>query len=63
MGVIGKRKIIWQGKDIGEITIINDMPDYSNDPFFKKKKEDTIEFIKKHPIPQDFRSSDKKRRK
>lgn len=37
------------------ITIVDD-PKYwdaiRNDPFFKKKHQDAIEFIKKHPLPE-----------
>ncbi|WP_316815495.1 hypothetical protein [Pedobacter nyackensis] len=27
---------------------------YANAPFFKKKDEEAIAFLKKHPIPVDF---------
>ncbi|SMC60897.1 hypothetical protein [Pedobacter nyackensis] len=27
---------------------------YANAPFFKKKDEEAITFLKKHPIPVDF---------
>lgn len=27
---------------------------YANAPFFKKKDEEAITFLKKHPIPADF---------
>jgi hypothetical protein len=27
---------------------------YTNAPFFKKKDEEAIQFLKKHPLPSDF---------
>jgi hypothetical protein len=27
---------------------------YANAPFFKKKDEEAIRFLKKHPVPPDF---------
>ena len=34
---------------------IKKMKDYSDDPFFKKKAEDAIKFLKKHPLPKSFK--------
>ncbi len=34
----------------GSVTIDKNMRDYSNEPFFKKKKEDAIAFLKKHNL-------------
>jgi len=31
------------------------MRDYSDDPFFKKKAEDAIKFLKKHPLPNSLK--------
>jgi hypothetical protein len=36
------------GQDVGAVT------KYANAPFFKKKDEEAIKFLKKHPIPVDF---------
>ncbi len=39
-------------KDEIKVTIVKDMRDYSEDPFFKKKAESAKEFLKKHPLPE-----------
>lgn len=36
------------------ITIVNKMRDYSNDPVVIKKAERATEFLKKHPLPEEF---------
>lgn len=38
--------------DTSNITVDKNKKSYRNDPFFKKKMADAIEFIKKHPIPE-----------
>lgn len=40
-------------------TIVNEMRNYSEDPFFKKKTEAAKAFLKKHPIPESFFKRDK----
>ena len=45
---------------VSEVPIDDSIPDVSNHPFFEKKRLDAIEFIKKHPIPKEFLSSNKK---
>jgi len=37
------------------ITIVKKMRDYSTDPFFKKKAEEAIKFLKKHGLPESFK--------
>lgn len=34
-----------------KVTIVKDMRDYSQDPFFLKKAESAKAFLKKHPLP------------
>ena len=41
------------------IKVVKKMRDYSNDPFFKKKAEDAIEFLKKHPLPDREKNKNK----
>lgn len=35
-----------------EAVVTNRMPDYANDPFFMKKREQAIAFVKKHGLPE-----------
>jgi hypothetical protein len=42
-------------KDItSDVVVVKKMHDYSNDPYFKKKKEDAIAFLKKNGLPKSF---------
>ena len=41
-------------KDIDDMTALERQRIYSNSTFFKKKNEEAIEFLKKHPIPKEF---------
>jgi hypothetical protein len=34
-----------------KVTIVKNMRDYSQDPFFVKKTESAKAFLKKHPLP------------
>jgi hypothetical protein len=43
----------------GEMIIVKKMKDYSNDPVFRKKAEDAINFIKKHGLPDAFKKKGK----
>ena len=45
---------------VSEVPIDDSIPDVSNHPFFEKKRLDAIEFIKKHPIPKELLSGNKK---
>jgi len=36
------------------ITVVKNMRDYSNEPVFVKKAERATEFLKKHPLPEEF---------
>lgn len=38
-----------------EITIVKNMRDYSNEPYFKKKLEEAKQLIEKYPIPERFK--------
>ena len=39
----------------GFTVIISDkVKDYSNDPFFRKKDEEAVAFLKKYPPPKEF---------
>lgn len=44
-------------EDLPEIKIDPSMPDFSNHPFFVEKKRRAIEFLKKHPIPEELLKS------
>lgn len=46
---VKKKKV----KDNG-IVVVKKMRDYSKEPAFIKKAEDTAAFIKKHPLPDSF---------
>ena len=41
------------------ITVVKDMEDISKDPFIVKKNEEATEFLKKHPIPNEFLNRNK----
>src|SRR5882757_4815466 len=45
---------------IKPIAIDPNMPDYSRDPYFLKKKQRGLEFLKKAGIPESFRKKSKK---
>ena len=40
-------------KFVPNIKIDKNMRDYSNDPYFIKKKEDAMDFMKKHPFIEE----------
>ena len=46
-------------EDTINVTIDENMRDYSNDPYFKKKHEEAAEFIKKHGLPKSFKKENK----
>lgn len=33
---------------------VGSLTKYANAPFFRKKDEEAIKFLKKHPVPVDF---------
>ena len=33
------------------VVIVKNLRDYSNDPVFKKRTEEAMEFLKKYPLP------------
>ena len=41
------------------IKVVNNLPDLSNDPVFKKKAEEAAEFLKKHPLPDRAKNKNK----
>ena len=41
------------------VTVVKKMRDYSQDPFFKKKAERAKAFLKKHPLPEEFKKKGK----
>jgi hypothetical protein len=42
------------GKKV-EVTVDPNMRDYSNDPFFIKKRKSASEFLKKNGLPDSFK--------
>ncbi|MCF0056710.1 hypothetical protein [Dyadobacter sp. CY356] len=38
----------------GKSNISRKLPDISNDSFFLQKKQNAIEFLKQHPIPENL---------
>lgn len=42
------------------IKIVKKLKDYSNEPAFKKKAEEAIQFLKKHGLPESFKKKKKK---
>lgn len=42
-----------------KITIVKDLPDYSKDPVFIKKAEETSAIIKKYGVPERFKKKSK----
>jgi hypothetical protein len=38
-----------------DITIVPSLPDYSKEPFVRKKVEEAKEFLKKYGIPESFK--------
>lgn len=42
------------------VTVDKNMRDYSNDPYFKKKKADAKAFLKAHPLPDWITNRTKK---
>ena len=41
-------------KSIDDLTPQERQTLYNASPFFKKKHEDAVEFLKKHPIPKEY---------
>lgn len=39
-------------KDKTDITVVESLPDYENDPVFIKKREEAIKFLMEVPLPQ-----------
>lgn len=44
-------KISIKDAKVPAVTVVKKMRDYSNEPFFIKKKEDAIAFLEKHGLP------------
>lgn len=42
-----------------KIKVSREIPDISNDPFFLQKKQNAIEFLKQHPIPENLLNKQK----
>ncbi|MBC7904493.1 MAG: hypothetical protein H7Y27_13795 [Gemmatimonadaceae bacterium] len=40
-------------KKTPQVTIVTDMPDYRNEPVFKRKIENARAFLKEHPLPPE----------
>jgi hypothetical protein len=47
-----KKKL--QDYDTSNITVVENMPDYSKDPYFVKKAENARKLLEKHPLPESF---------
>jgi len=45
--------------DVEPVAIDSDMKDYSKDPYFIKKHEQALAFLKKAGIPEDFKKKKK----
>ncbi len=45
--------------DKGNITVKKNMKDYSNEPYFVKKAEKAMAFLKKHGLPRQITKKDK----
>jgi hypothetical protein len=45
--------------DKGNITVKKNMRDYSNEPYFVKKAEKAIAFLKKHGLPKSISKKSK----
>lgn len=43
-----------KNKSIDDVAALERQRIYNNSTFFKKKNEEAIEFLKKHPIPKEF---------
>lgn len=43
-----------KGKSIDELTAQERQAIYNSSPYFKKKHEEAVEFLKKHPIPKEY---------
>jgi hypothetical protein len=43
-----------KNKNLGEVSVVKKMKDYSGDPVFKKKAEKAITFLKKNGLPKAF---------
>jgi hypothetical protein len=41
-------------KKFGNAIISNEVKDYSNDPFFVKKADDSQKFLEEHGFPKEF---------
>ncbi len=44
----------------GSITVVENMRDYSQDPYFRKKAENAKKNLEKYGIPKEFESRIKK---
>jgi hypothetical protein len=49
-----------QRKQREGIKLVNNMPDLTNDPFLKRKKQRAIDFLREHPIPEELFKQSKK---
>jgi hypothetical protein len=43
-----------QIKRQSHITVVDEIRDYGNDPYFKKKDERAKAFLEKNPLPKEF---------
>lgn len=43
-----------KGKSFDDLTPMERQAIYNASPFFRKKHEDAVEFLKKHPIPKAY---------
>lgn len=43
-----------KAEKVAPIQEVSALEKYSNAPFFKKKDEDAVKFLKEHPIPANF---------
>ncbi len=51
---MGNIKNTKKGEKMVSIADTGSAAKYANAPFFKKKDEEAIKFLKKHPIPAEF---------
>ncbi len=51
---MGNNKVAKKNDAVHKSAEQSKLSKYANAPFFKKKDEDAIEFLKNHPLPTEF---------
>lgn len=51
---MGNIKNVKKGEKMLSIDNVGSLAKYAKSAFFKKKDEEAIKFLKKHPVPVDF---------